>query len=50
MNAGSDWPSPAGKSSEAQKQELAETILEAHKALIKADPKNTLPVSSLSIP
>ena len=32
---------PAGKLSEAQKQELAETILEAHKALIKADRKNT---------
>ncbi len=31
---------PAGKLSEAQKQELAETILEAHKALIKADGKN----------
>ena len=31
---------PAGKLSEAQKQELAETILEAHKALIKADAKN----------
>ena len=31
---------PAGKLSEAQKQELAETILEAHRALIKADPKN----------
>ena len=28
---------PAGKLSEAQKQELAETIREAHEALIKAD-------------
>ena len=31
---------PPGKLSEAQKQELAETILEAHKALIKAARKN----------
>jgi hypothetical protein len=31
---------PAGKLSEAQKQKLAETIREAHKALIKADSKN----------
>ena len=31
---------PVGKSPEAQKQELAETMLEAHKALGKADPKN----------
>ena len=31
---------PAGKLSEAQKQELAETMLEAHKDLIKADRKN----------
>src|SRR4030095_13188660 len=33
---------PLGKSPEAQKQWLAETMLEAHKALIKADPKNIL--------
>ena len=33
---------PAGKLSNAQKQELAETIREAHNALIKADRKNTL--------
>jgi hypothetical protein len=33
---------PAGKLSEAQKQDLAETILEAHKALIKANRKNIL--------
>ena len=33
---------PVGKSPEAQKQWLAETMLEAHKALIKADPKNIL--------
>ena len=32
---------PAGMSPEAQKQWLAETIREAHKALIKADDKNT---------
>ena len=31
---------PAGKSPEAQKQELAETMREAHEALCKADPKN----------
>jgi hypothetical protein len=31
---------PAGKSPEVQKQELAETMLEAHKALCKADRKN----------
>ena len=31
---------PAGKLSEAQKLELAERILQAHKDLIKADPKN----------
>ena len=33
---------PAGMLSEAQKQELAETILEAHKDLIKADPKKNV--------
>ena len=32
---------PAGKSPEVQKQWLAETILEAHKDLIKADGKNS---------
>ena len=31
---------PAGKLSDAQKQELAETMLEAHKALIKAASEN----------
>ena len=31
---------PAGKLSEAQKQELEELIREAHKALCKADPEN----------
>jgi hypothetical protein len=31
---------PAGKLSEAQKQELAETILEAHKAIIEATHKH----------
>ena len=31
---------PAGKSPEAQKQELAETILEAHEALVKAAREN----------
>ena len=31
---------PAGKSPEAQKQELAETMLEAHKALCKAAREN----------
>jgi len=31
---------PAGKLSEAQKRELAERTLKAHKDLIKADPKN----------
>ena len=33
---------PPGKLSEGQEQELAETILQAHKALIKADGKNIL--------
>ena len=32
---------PAGKSPESQKQWLAETIREAHKALIKVDRKTT---------
>ena len=31
---------PVGKSPEAQKQELAETMLEAHKALCMADRRN----------
>ena len=41
---------PAGKLSEAQKQELAETVMEAHKALIKADGKNSVSVSPLLVP
>ena len=31
---------PVGKSPEAQKQELAETMLEAHKALCRVDRRN----------
>ena len=44
------WADPKGKSPGAQKQELAETMLEAHEALCKAARKISLALNPLSIP